>query len=218
MTQPARSGIAVLSTTVADVVPAIKRIQWLTAAWMTIEVLVALSAAARSHSVALAAFGGDSAIELFSAGVVLWRFHTERAQAEATATKITGWLLLALAIFISCQSLYALFGKGPKPQPSLLGIVLLFAAAIFMPWLGRRKRALAIAVNSTSLRADAAQSSVCAYMSWIALAGLLLSAIGHIGWADPVAALSLIPLVLKEAKEAFEGYPGCSHCGPTPGK
>src|SRR5215467_1283140 len=205
MTQPARSGIAVLSTTVADVVPAIKRIQWLTAAWMTIEVLVALSAAARSHSVALAAFGGDSAIELFSAAVVLWRFQTVRPKAEATAAKITGWLLIALALFISCQSLYTLLGRGPRPQPSFLGIGLLLVAGLVMPWLGRRKRELAAAVNSVSLRADAAQSSVCAYMSWIALAGLMLNSFAHIPWADPVAALALLPVALKEAKDALRG-------------
>jgi divalent metal cation (Fe/Co/Zn/Cd) transporter len=193
------------STTASAVVPAIRRIQWLTIAWMTVEVLVALCAAVMSHSVALAAFGGDSAIELFSAAVVLWRFHTARVQA--TATKITGWLLIALAVFISCQSLYTLFGKGPKPQPSYLGIALLLAAGLFMPWLGRRKRELAAAASSASLRADAAQSSVCAYMSSIALAGLVLNAFVHIPWADPLAALALLPIVLKEAKDALRGDP-----------
>jgi divalent metal cation (Fe/Co/Zn/Cd) transporter len=211
MTGRARSGTPVLLTTASAVVPAIKRIQWLTAAWMTVEVLVAMSAAAVSHSVALAAFGGDSAIELFSAAVVLWRFHTVRLQAEATAAKITGWLLVALAVFISCQSLYTLFGKGPKPQPSYLGIALLLAAGLFMPWLGRRKRELADAANSVSLRADAAQSSLCAYMSWIALAGLMLNSFAHIPWADPVAALALLPVILKEAKDALRGDSCCSH-------
>jgi divalent metal cation (Fe/Co/Zn/Cd) transporter len=211
MTQPARSGITVLSATAADVVPAIKRIQWLTAAWMTIEVLVALSAAALSHSVALAAFGGDSAIELFSAAVVLWRFHTVRSKAEETAAKITGWLLIALALFISWQSLYTLLGSGPTPQPSFLGIGLLLVAGLVMPWLGRRKRELASVANSTSLRADAAQSSVCAYMSWIALAGLILNSFARIPWADPVAALALLPVVLKEAKDALRGDSCCPH-------
>jgi len=170
---------------------------------MTVEVLVALCAAVLSHSVALAAFAGDSAIEAFSAAVVLWRFHTARAQAEATAAKITGWLLVALAIVISAESLYTLLGKGPKPQPSYLGIALLLAAGLFMPWLGHRKRDLASSANSASLRADAAQSSVCAYMSWIALAGLLLNALAHTTWADPVAAACLLPFILKEAKQAL---------------
>src|SRR5215471_19444496 len=210
MTQPARSGITVVSaTTAADVVPAIKRIQRLTAAWMTIEVLVALSAAALSHSVALAAFGGDSDIELLSAAVVLWRFHTVRPKAEATAAKITGWLLIALALFIAWQSLYTLLGRGPTPQPSFLGIGLLLVAGFFMPWLGRRKRELSAAANSVSLRADAAQSSVCAYMSWIALAGLILNSFAHIPWADPVAALALLPVVLMEAKDSLRGDSCC---------
>jgi divalent metal cation (Fe/Co/Zn/Cd) transporter len=202
--------MAVFSTTTSPVVPAIKRIQWLTAAWMTIEVLVALSAAALSHSVALAAFGGDSAIELFSSTVVLWRFHSVRPKAEATAAKTTGWLLIALALFISWQSLYTFFGKGPKPQPSFLGIGLLVVAGLFMPWLGRSKRELATTANSASLRADAAQSSLCAYMSWIALVGLMLNSFAQISWADPVAALALLPMILKEAKNALRGDP-CSH-------
>src|SRR5439155_23561246 len=87
------------------------------------------------------------AIELFSATAVLWRFRTARARAEATATKITGWLLVALAVFIPFQSRYTLFGKGSKPQPSYLGIVLLVAAALVMPWLGHRKRQLAAAAQ-----------------------------------------------------------------------
>ncbi len=151
MTERARSGMAILATTGSVVVPAIKRIQWLTAPWMTIEVLVSPRGSAISHSVALAAFCGDSAIELFSAAVVLWRFHSVLVKAEPTAAKITGWLLFALAIFISCQSFYTLLGRGPKPQPSFLGIGLLLVAGLFMPWLGRRKREIAAAANSVSI-------------------------------------------------------------------
>lgn len=190
---------------------AITRIQWFTVAWMTIEVVVALTAAVRSRSVALAAFGADSGIELVSAATVLWRFRTKHTEAEATATKVTGWLLVALAVFIVCQSLYTLLGRGPEAQPSYLGIVLLVGAAFVMPWLGRRKRQLSITSNSPSLKADATQSSICAYMSWIALAGLLLNAVAHVPWADPVAAIGLLPFVLSEAKEAIEGH-SCGEC------
>jgi len=190
-------------------VRAIRRIQWITVAWMAVEVLVSLVAAVNSGSVAVAAFGGDSAVELFSGAAVLWRFHSIGERSEATATKITGWLLIALAVFVLCQSLYTLFGAVSKPQPSYLGIALLVAAAVIMPWLGRRKRQLAVAAKSSSLRADAAQSSICAYMSWIALAGLLLNAVGHLAWADPVAATGLLPIILKEAKEALEERTCC---------
>jgi divalent metal cation (Fe/Co/Zn/Cd) transporter len=176
---------------------------------MTVEVSVAVFAAVRAHSVALAAFAGDSAIELFSAAAVLWRFSSSRGRAELTATKITGWLLGALAAFVAFQSVYTFLVAESKPQPSYLGIALLAIAALVMPWLGRRKRQLAVAANSASLRADAAQSSVCAYMSWIALAGLLVNAVAHIPWADPLAALVLLPIILKEAKEVLEGATCC---------
>ena len=188
---------------------AVTGIQWFTVAWMTVEVVVALTAAVRSRSVALAAFGADSGIELVSAATVLWRFHTKHTEAEATATKITGWLLVALAVFIVCQSVYTLLGRGPEPRTSYLGIALLVGAGFVMPWLGHRKRRLAATLSSTSLKADATQSSICAYMSWITLAGLLLNAFAHIPWADPVAAIGLLPFVLSEARESIKGHPCC---------
>ena len=188
-----------------DTAVAIRRIQWFTIVWMAIEVAVAFTTAIRAHSVALAAFGGDSTIELLSAAVVLARFHSARTITEKLASKFTGWLLVSLAIYIAADSLYTLIAAESKPRPSYLGIGLLFAAAVVMPWLARRKRALAIATNSSALRADAAQSSICSYLSWIALAGLILNAVVHASWADPVAALGLLPIVIKEAKESFHG-------------
>jgi divalent metal cation (Fe/Co/Zn/Cd) transporter len=184
---------------------AIRRIQWFTIVWMAIEVAVAFIAAIRAHSVALAAFGGDSAIELLSAAVVLARFHSSHRITEKMASKFTGWLLVLLAIYIAADSLYTLIGTESKPNPSYLGIGLLFTAAVIMPWLARRKRMLAVETNSSALRADAAQSSICSYLSWIALAGVLLNAALHASWADPVAALGLLPIVIKEAKKSFHG-------------
>lgn len=189
----------------ADTAAAIRRIQWFTVGWMTIEVVIALIAAVRAHSVALAAFGGDSAIELSSASAVLARFRATRGISERLATKITGWLLVALAAYIAAHSLYTLLAAESKPEVSYLGIGLLIAAAVVMPWLGRRKRQLATATNSSALRADAAQSSICAYLSWIALAGLLLNAVAHASWADPVSALGLLPIIVKDAKESLQG-------------
>jgi divalent metal cation (Fe/Co/Zn/Cd) transporter len=186
---------------------AIRRIQWLTVGWMTIEVGIAFVAALRAHSVALAAFGGDSAIELLSAAVVLARFHSKSRVTEKSAGRITAWLLVALGAYITVQSLYTLIAAELKPEPSYLGIGLLLVAALVMPWLARRKRQLGIATNSAALRADAAQSSICGYLSWIALAGLLLNALAHASWADPVAALGLLPIIIQEAKESFQGCP-----------
>ncbi len=187
---------------------AIRQVQWLTLAWMSVEVGVALAAAARARSVALAGFGGDSAIEMLSAGTVLWRFQSQHPRAEAFATRLTAWLLLALAAFIATASLYTLRTPSAGPQPSYMGMALLAIAALVMPWLGRRKRQLAAAAGSAALAADAGQSSLCAYMAWIALGGLLVNAFAHAPWADPAAALCLLPLVLRETQQAWQG----SHC------
>lgn len=143
---------------------AIKYVQWLTIAWMSMEATIALIAAVRSHSVVLSAFGADSAIELLSAVTVLWSFSTLCEQREATASKITGSLLIALAVYITAGSAYTLIAAESKPQPSYVGIALLASAAVIMPWLGHRKRRLAAVANSISLRADAAQSSICGYI------------------------------------------------------
>lgn len=188
--------------------PEIKRIQWFTITWMFVEVAVALFTGVSAHSLALVAFGADSAIELSSASIVLWRFWTDRQQPEAFATKWTAWLLVALGAYIVADSAYVLAISHLKPESSYLGIGMLAAAAVVMPWLARRKRQLALQVNSPALRADAAENMICGYLAWIALAGVLLSSFAHLWWADSVAALFLLPFVVKEAKEAFESRSG----------
>jgi divalent metal cation (Fe/Co/Zn/Cd) transporter len=101
----------------------------------------------------------------------------------------------------------------PDSGRSLVGIGLLAAAALVMPWLARRKRQLVAITSSAALKADAAQSALCAYMAWIALTGLGVNAIWGIGWADPVAALALIPLILREGWMAVRSSKlGCDCC------
>ena len=154
------------------------------------EALVSLFAAWRARSPALLAFGGDSAIELFSAVVVLWRFRASAAHedAERRAARVAGALLFALAAYVAITSVASLLGYS-EPKPTLLGIAILVAAAVVMPWLAKEKRRLSGATGSAALRADAAQSALCAYLSLIALAGLAINAIWHVKWADPIAAL-----------------------------
>jgi len=188
------------------------RIQALTIAWMSVEAGVSLAAAWRAHSPALVAFGGDSAIELLSAAVVLWRFRAPvaHAHAERNASRIAGGLLFALAAFVAAVSWASLRGHH-APQPTYLGIAILIGAAIVMPWLAAEKRKLSAATRSAALRADAAQSGLCAYLSLVALAGLVVNAIWHVAWADPVAALVITPLILWEGKEAMRGK-ACGCC------
>lgn len=200
---------------VQDLVRRAQRLQLLTIVWMTAEAIIALGAAWTARSPALLGFGGDSAIELLSAIVLLWRFRSksepESVRAEKTAARIAGALLFLVAGFVLITSALTLLGLD-EPRPSLVGIVLLIVAAFGMPWLARQKRKLAAQLSTASLNADAAQSSLCGYLSWIALAGLLTNAVSHKSWADPVAALILVPFVVKEGWEAMRASrPGC-HC------
>jgi len=177
----------------------IRAIQWFTIFWMFLELIVSGISAWRAHSPALLAFGGDSGIELLSACVVLWHFRSPstRDQTQKASAQIAAGLLFLLAAFVLVASVGSLMGHI-ETRPSRLGIGLLLTASVVMPWLARQKRRLSGATASGSLRADAAQSALCGYMAWIALAGLILNAIWSIGWADPVAALVLTPLILRE--------------------
>ena len=182
----------------------VRRLQLMTIAWMVIELTVSLYAGIRACSTALTAFGADSAIELISAVVVLRRFSPGQT-TERRAARISGALLYLLAAYILFTSALSILTKHLQPEPTALGIALLMAAAVIMPLLGRAKKRLATQTGSRVLNADAAQSNICAYMSWIALAGLGVNFIFHLPWADSLAALLLLPIVLKEAREAREG-------------
>jgi divalent metal cation (Fe/Co/Zn/Cd) transporter len=203
---------SVLQISAPDVIRRIRRVQAITIAWMSVEAAISLLAAWRARSPALLAFGGDSAIEIFSAVVVLWRFHTNAAQehAERRASRIAGALLFALAACVLAASLMTLM-RYNEPKPTLLGIVILVAAAAVMPWLAKEKRRLSGATGSAALRADAAQSALCAYLSLIALVGLAINAIWHERWADPIAASAVLPLIVWEGREAMRGK-ACGCC------
>jgi len=169
--------------------PAISRrvlqLQVLTIIWMSVEAIVSLVTAWASDSPALLGFGGDSLIELLSAGVVFWRFRF--TLGEARAARIAGGLLFALAGFVVLTSILNFIGYR-EANGSLVGIGILITAAVMMPWLASRKRKLAVVTSSAALKADAAESALCGYMAWIALAGLVVNAIWNKPWAGPVAA------------------------------
>ena len=184
-----------------DVSRRVVRLQIITLVWMSVEAAVSLETAWHAHSPALFGFGGDSLIELLSAAVVLWRFRFRFD--EARAAKTAGVLLLVLAGFVVLTSVLNLIGYR-EAKRSLIGIAILLAAAVAMPLLARAKRKLALATSSASLKADAAESALCGYMAWIALAGLAVNAIWGLSWADPLAALALIPLILREGLEAIK--------------
>src|ERR1700730_14185565 len=132
---------------------------------MAIEAGVSLYAAWTAGSPSLFAFGGDSFVELLSAAVVLWRFTTRRKQedVERIAAQTTGILLFALGTFVAFAGVKSLLGYG-LPNSSGLGIGVLVAAIVIMPWLGQEKRRLSALTGSAALRADAAQSNLCGYL------------------------------------------------------
>ena len=175
------------------------------------EAAVSLSAAWRARSPALLAFGGDSAIELLSAVAVLWRFRTYAQEgSEKQGARIAAALLFMLAAYVAVVSALTVL-RHHEAKTTYWGIAILMGAAAIMPWLTKEKRRLSAITGSAALRADAAESALCAYLSVIALIGLGINAIWHIRWADPLAALVIVPLILWEGWEAMRGK-ACGCC------
>ena len=202
---------SVLQVPTQDPTRLIQRIQTVTIVWMTVEAAVSLSAAWKARSPALLAFGGDSAIELLSALAVLWRFRTYAQDgSEKQVARIASALLFMLAAYVAVVSALTLLGHH-EAKTTYWGIAILVGAAAIMPWLTKEKRRLSAITGSAALRADAAQSGLCAYLSVIALVGLGINAIWHIRWADPIAALVIVPLILWEGREAMRGK-ACGCC------
>lgn len=176
------------------------------------EAAVSLAAAWLARSPALLGFGGDSAIELFSAIVVLWRFraHAAREESEKQAGRIAAILLFIVAAYVASVSAVTLLGYS-EPKTTYVGIAVLVAATGIMPWLAKEKLKLSAITASSALRADAAESALCAYLAVVALVGLGINAIWHLRWADPIAALVIVPFILREGWEAMRGQ-ACGCC------
>ena len=180
-------------------------LNYLTIGYNVLEAVVALGAGIVSGSVALVGFGLDSVIEVTASGAAQWRLRADldalrREGVERTTLRIIGWSFLALATYVVFDSANALLRREP-PERSIVGLVLLALSAIVMPVLARAKRRVARAMTSRALEADAMQTSLCAYLSVIALAGVALNAFAGWWWADPVAALAMVPIIAREGVE-----------------
>jgi divalent metal cation (Fe/Co/Zn/Cd) transporter len=191
----------------------------LTAGWMSVELVVALAAGIAARSVALTAFGVDSGIELVTALVVLRQLmlHTDHAtdeeldHRERQSSRIVGWGLYSLIGYIVVSALLTL-GFGIRAEASSVGIALAAAALVVMPILWWWRLGLAKKIGSPALRADAACSIVCAYLSATLLAGLVLNGLFGWWWADTVAALAMIWWIKGEADEALEAAKTGTRC------
>ena len=187
---------------------------WATVGWNIIEGAIAISAGAVASSVALIGFGIDSFVETASGAVVGWRLHAEltghadheRAeQMERRAGKVAGALLLGLSAYIIVDAGRRLLGYGAEAQESTVGIVLTAISLVVMPFLGWAKLRLATALRSGALRADAYETIACSWLSLTTLVGLILNAAFGWWWADPLAALAIVPLVIREGLEGWRG-------------
>lgn len=176
--------------------------------WMTVEAAVAVAAGLAAGSVALMAFGLDSVIEFVAAFVVLETFRAEQAgrsdAREQRALRIIGVTFFLLAAYIVAEASYTLIAAS-KPDGSAAGVAVSAAALLVMPSLSLLKRHTGTRLGSHMLLADAAESLFCAYLSATVLVGLLLNITLGWWWADPVAALAVVPFVIKEGLEALEG-------------
>ncbi len=185
-------------------------IELVTIVWMVVEASVALSVGFATRSVSLQGFGLDSIVELIAGGILLWRLLVEQGGnslervevAERRASWVTAISLFALAVYIVGESAFA-FLTRTQPEASWWGVGLAVAAAIIMPLLWQGKLRVARRIGSAALKADAACSVTCAYMSLTLLAGLLLNRLFGWWWADPLAALALVYFLIREGREAL---------------
>jgi divalent metal cation (Fe/Co/Zn/Cd) transporter len=188
-------------------------LEYLTIGWNLLEAVVAVASGAVAGSVALVGFGIDSFIEVASGCVLLWRLRSESRGAHAEtverrALRLVGLSFLLLAIYVTLDSIKSLVQRE-APEHSLPGICIAVLSLVVMPWLARQKRTAAGRLASTALQADSRQSSLCAYLSAILLGGLLLNAAFGWWWADPVAALLMLPLIMSEGIDAIRGKTCC---------
>lgn len=188
---------------------------WLVTATLVynvIEAVIALWTGAEAESIALFGFGLDSVIEVSAAAVVLWRLRVEARGADAATVERTeqrvrgfvGWTFLLLALYVSAQAALALWRRA-APEASTVGIVIAIASLAVMPLLAWAKIRAARRLGSAALVAEAKETLACSYLSLVLLVGLAANSAFGWWWADPVAALLMVPWLVKEGREGISG-------------
>lgn len=185
------------------------RLECIGLGWNALEAAVAIVSGVIAGSIALVGFGLDSVVETASGVALLWRLRADvderrRVTAEARALKIVGWCFLALALYVLTDAAKSLYLRE-RPEESFPGIVIAALALVVMAWLARAKRRVAAGLDSAAMQADSRQAGICAYLSAILLGGLVLNGLLGWWWADPVAALVMVPIIAKEGADALRG-------------
>jgi divalent metal cation (Fe/Co/Zn/Cd) transporter len=191
-------------------------LNYLTIGYNSLEAVVSVAAGLVAGSVALVGFGFDSVIELTASGAAQWRLKVDvdparREAVERVTLRIVGWCFLVLAAYVVYESAETLW-RRERPDRSIVGIVILTASVVVMPVLARAKRRVAVAMSSRVLASEATQTSLCAYLSAIALAGVGLNAVLGWWWADPLAALVMVPIIVREGIEGVRAERCADDC------
>jgi divalent metal cation (Fe/Co/Zn/Cd) transporter len=192
-----------------------RKLEYFTIAWNAIEGLLAIAMCVVAGSISLVGFGLDSFIEVTSGSVLLWRMSVDadvrrRELNEKRALRIVGACFLLLAVYVLYESVVDLLSKR-VPARSVAGIILACVSLVVMPLLSRAKRSVGRAIGSAAMHADSKQTEFCAYLSAILLAGLLLNALLGWWWADPVAAIIMVPIIANEGVDGLQGKT-CDEC------
>ncbi|CAM5311287.1 cation transporter [Streptomyces abikoensis] len=196
-----------------------RRIRLLVAATISynvIEAIVALTAGTLASSTALIGFGLDSVIEVSSAAAVAWQFsardHAAREAREKTTLRIIAVSFFTLATYVTVNAVRALAGTG-EAERSIPGIVIAALSLAIMPFLSAAQRKAGRELGSASAVADSKQTLLCTYLSAVLLLGLVLNATLGWSWADPIAALVIAAIAVKEGRDAWQGKGCCA--GPA---
>lgn len=192
-------------------------LEYFTVGYNSLEGVIAIASGVLAGSIALVGFGFDSAIEVISGLALLWRLHgdadeSRRERMEKRALRIVGVSFFILGAYVTFDAVKALV-RREAPEESIVGIVLAAVSVVVMPLLVRAKRRVARSIGSAALNADAMQTQICTYLSAILLGGLVLNAAAGWWWADPLAALVMVPIIVKEGWESVRGE-HCDDCHP----
>jgi divalent metal cation (Fe/Co/Zn/Cd) transporter len=194
-----------------------KVLAWVGIGWHGIEAAIAVAAGVVAGSIALVGFGADSLIESVAGIVLLWRFAASRASsedAERRAQKLIALSFYLLAAYVGIESVRSLF-TGERPDPSWVGIGLSIVTLITMPPLAIAKARIGEKLASSATKSEGQQNMLCAYLSAALLIGLGANALFGLWWADPVTALLIAGVAIKEGRESWRGESCCAT--PIPG-
>lgn len=187
----------------------------LTILWNSLEAVIAIVSGLVAGSIALVGFGLDSIVEVSSALVITWRLsrqstdHAANERAEKRAVRLIALSFLAIALYVTYDSLTKLLGIGEQPEHSTVGLILVALSVVVMPTIAWAKRRVAAGLGSVALKADAAETQLCTYLSVAVLLGLGANSLFGWWWMDPLAGLVLAALALKEGWEAWRSGDLC---------